>query len=115
LQSPEFDADQITGNMVHYFPAKPGYAEPREGKKLQPYKYEHRETLFKEVHVYANITRPYSTNIATIKKEQVIKYNTYKPAKGASIGSHVLGGVLIACTIGGIAIAVAAASWTYTF
>ncbi len=107
LQTSEFDSNQVTGSMARYFPAKPQYAEPIENKRLHPYKYKHRDVLFKEVHVYATIPKPANT-ATTLKKEQISKYNIYKPARGASIGSHVLGGVLIATTIGLISVAFAA-------
>jgi hypothetical protein len=110
FSSPTIDAEKITGKITHYMPARPTYTEPDESRRLQPYKYKHHKTLFKEVHVYANIPRPNNTYLASVTKEQVVKYNTYKPAKGASIGSHVLGGVLIAATLAGIVAAVAAST-----
>jgi hypothetical protein len=101
IASPVIDAEKITGNITPYHPAKATYAEPEVGRRLQRYKYKHRETLFREVHVYVNIPKPYNTDLAIVTKEQVVKYNTYKPAKGASIGSHVIGGVL---TVAGITV-----------
>jgi hypothetical protein len=111
LRSPEFDADQVAGTIVRYTPVKPQYAEPDESKKLHQYKYAHRDVLFKEVHVYTTIPRPAITT-ATLKKEQITKYNIYKPARGASIGSHVLGGVMIAAIITGAYAVIGAATFS---
>ena len=99
LSSPVIDTEKITGKITPYAPARPNYAEPRAGYRLQQYKYKHRNTLFNEVHVYANIPKPGNTELALIRKDEVVKYNTYKPAKGASTGSHILGGVLLVASI----------------
>ena len=113
LKSPAYDAEKVAGTIVSYFPAKPEYAEPDESKRLHPYKYAHHDILFKEVHVYANIPRPANTNMALLKKEQITKYNTYKPARGASIGSHILGGIVIAAIIASAAVAIGAATMSF--
>jgi hypothetical protein len=115
LRSPEIDANKVTGTIIRYNPAKPQYAEPEESKKLHQYKYAHRDVLFNEVHVYATIPRPANTNAATLKKEQITKFNTYKPARGASIGSHVLGGVIIAAVIAAGVFAIGMASFSMDF
>ncbi len=99
FSSPVIDAEKITGKINPYTPARKNYAEPRAGYRLQQYKYKHRNTLFNEVHVYANIPKPGNTELALIRKDEVVKYNTYKPAKGASTGSHILGGVLLVGSI----------------
>ncbi len=99
LSSPVIDAEEISGKITRYTPARKSYAEPRAGNRLQQYKYKHRNTLFNEVHVYANIAKPGNTERALIRKDEVVKYNMYKRAKGASIGSHILGGVLLATSI----------------
>ena len=112
LRSPEFDANQVKGTIIRYNPAKPQYAEPDESKKLHQYKYAHRDVLFNEVHVYATIPKPDDTKIAIIRKEQISKYNIYKPARGASIGSHILGGIVIAAIIAGAAAVIGAATFS---
>jgi hypothetical protein len=113
LKSADFDAAKVTGAIIRYNPAKAQYAEPDESKKLHQYKYKHREVLFNEVHVYATIPRPANTNAATLRKDQVTKYNTYKPARGASIGSHVLGGVIVAVVIAAGVFAIGMASLSF--
>jgi hypothetical protein len=112
LRSPEFDANQLTGTIIRYTPAKPQYAEPDKSKKLHQYKYAHRDVLFNEVHVYATVPKPDATKIAVIRKEQISRYNIYKPARGASIGSHLLGGIVIAVIIAGAAAAIGAATFS---
>jgi|GEM_PF-6087534 len=113
LKSAKIDANHVEGTIIRYNPAKPEYAEPDVSKKLHQYKYVHRDVLFNEVHVYATIHRPANTNAAMLRKEQITKYNTYKPARGASIGSHILGGIVIAAIIASAAVAIGAATMSF--
>jgi len=106
MQSAQIDTAQISGSIRTYLPTQPQYANPNENKRLQNYKFKDRQVLFQEVHVYSNTDKP-AQKMAMVKKEDVIKYNTYKPAKGASIGSHVLGGAMIALPIFAVVAAVA--------
>jgi hypothetical protein len=99
LKSPTIDVANIQGTINPYTPAKPQYGHPNEKKRLQVYKFKHRNTLFNEVHVYTNILKPTESSLALIKKDEVVKYNTYKPARGASTGSHVLGVFLVTTAV----------------
>ncbi len=113
LKSADITAEHITGYIAPYLPAKAEYEEPAADKRLHTYKYKHREILFSEVHVYANIPKPSDTQLVMIRKDEVVKYNIYKPAKGASIGSHVLGGVIVAATVALIIASIGAASFSF--
>jgi len=113
VKSADITNEHITGYIAPYLPARAEYEEPAADKRLHIYKYKHREILFNEVHVYANIPKPINTQLTMIRKEDVVKSNIYKPAKGASIGSHVLGGVIVAATIALIIASIGAASFTF--
>ena len=111
LKSAKINAEQITGYLAPYLPAKAEYEEPDPAKRLNIYKYKHRKKLFNEVHVYANIPKPVDMQLTTIRKNEVTKYNTYKPAKGASIGSHILGVAVIAAIIALISVGLAGTTY----
>jgi hypothetical protein len=105
LASADASPDKITGTITPYIPSKATYEEPAEDKKLQPYKIKDRKELFQEVHVYVSIPMHISgIEKAAIRKEDIVKFNTYNPARGASIGSHVLGVVTIAAVVAGFAV-----------
>jgi hypothetical protein len=107
LNDLNIESDQMAGTLTPYYPAKPSYEEPATDRKLNNYKSKHRSEVFGDIHVYSSAQLPGSNNQAyVIRKEDLIKYNIYTPNEGASIGSHVLGFIIIAGIITAIAIGV---------
>jgi hypothetical protein len=94
---------QLPGSMpyIYLYPENP---------KMNKYKYRDREMLFAQIHVYVKDSTLQAGEF-TVDKTNFERMEIYHPNKGASVGSHVLGGVLVFATVAGIVFSVAAISF----
>lgn len=99
----------ISGKLSTPVQMRKTYMEPSD-PKMNKYRFRDRNYLFKQVHVYVSDPLP-ANSYYSFNSREIDHINMYKPNKGASRGSHILGATVIILTLVGIAVGAATSIW----
>lgn len=98
LMDPQVSDKEIKGSITKYKPLKAEYEDPDPFDKTHVYKMKHKKKLFSEVHIFVRNNYGNDPNVV-IDSSNFVDSRVYVANQGASVGSHVLGGVLILASL----------------